>query len=180
MWVADVEKVHLYRRHQDITAQQMAQYKHRTSLFREELHRGNVSLKITNVKRADSNDYHCYVPMNGGYEGTTVHLYVDDLGTNPEMSAQSHVNASVNLTCTSAGWSHRTRPEILWLNSVGEVLQHIHISKHYVQGQHTFYIKAVATVLQTADDRYTCIVSYLGHKKEREFMVPGEYQTPTM
>lgn len=69
------KEVHLYRDHSDDYALQNPSYTGRTSLFHEELKNGNVSLKLTNVKRSDAGNYTCYIPTSG-HQKTTIELYV--------------------------------------------------------------------------------------------------------
>uniref|UniRef100_A0A7N6BKH5 Ig-like domain-containing protein n=1 Tax=Anabas testudineus TaxID=64144 RepID=A0A7N6BKH5_ANATE len=48
--------------HRDDPDSQHKKFKHRTSLFHDELHKGNISLKLTNVSETDAGNYTCYVP----------------------------------------------------------------------------------------------------------------------
>ncbi|XP_047454270.1 myelin-oligodendrocyte glycoprotein-like [Mugil cephalus] len=53
--------VHFYRSLDDSVVSQHEQFKGRTSLFRDEMIHGNISLKLTNVTTNDAGDYTCYV-----------------------------------------------------------------------------------------------------------------------
>ncbi|KAL0970760.1 hypothetical protein UPYG_G00246990 [Umbra pygmaea] len=55
------KEVHFYRNIRDENADQNTNYKERTSLFRDDLENGNVSLKLTRVKLADTGNYTCSV-----------------------------------------------------------------------------------------------------------------------
>ena len=61
-WRRDQTIVHVYRNRDDDPAHQDESFRGRTSLFREEMIRGNISLKLTNVTEQDAGEYMCFVP----------------------------------------------------------------------------------------------------------------------
>ncbi|KAG7999688.1 Butyrophilin subfamily 2 member A1 [Nibea albiflora] len=56
------KKVHAYRGKQDHPHDQMDQYRGRTTLNREDLSRGVLTLLISSVQTSDSGPYRCFVP----------------------------------------------------------------------------------------------------------------------
>ncbi|KAG8005915.1 Butyrophilin subfamily 3 member A3, partial [Nibea albiflora] len=61
-WKCNRTIVHLYRSGADDVHTQDKNFKNRTSLFHEEMSRGNISLKLTNVTELDAGNYSCCVP----------------------------------------------------------------------------------------------------------------------
>ncbi|XP_023202756.1 CD276 antigen-like isoform X2 [Xiphophorus maculatus] len=61
-WTVNNSKVHIYRSHRDDPSIQDERFKNRTSLFKEELVHGNISLILTNVTKEDAGNYFCFVP----------------------------------------------------------------------------------------------------------------------
>uniref|UniRef100_A0A8P4KPY0 Ig-like domain-containing protein n=1 Tax=Dicentrarchus labrax TaxID=13489 RepID=A0A8P4KPY0_DICLA len=61
-WKRNDQLVHLFQSKEDYLINQDKHFKHRTSLFHEEMIRGNVSLKLTNVTELDAGSYTCSVP----------------------------------------------------------------------------------------------------------------------
>ncbi|KAE8279460.1 CD276 antigen-like protein Precursor [Larimichthys crocea] len=61
-WRQDEKQVHRYRSGKDYLALQDENFKDRTSLFHEEMSRGNISLKLTKVTERDAGNYTCFVP----------------------------------------------------------------------------------------------------------------------
>lgn len=57
-----VEYVHVYRDVQELLDMKAPSYHGRTTLSDEGLRRGDMSLGISNVTRADSGRYRCYLP----------------------------------------------------------------------------------------------------------------------
>uniref|UniRef100_A0AAR2J061 B30.2/SPRY domain-containing protein n=1 Tax=Pygocentrus nattereri TaxID=42514 RepID=A0AAR2J061_PYGNA len=53
--------VHLYTDHEDISKEQAVSYKGRTALFKEELLKGNTSLKLSDIQIYDEGTYKCLV-----------------------------------------------------------------------------------------------------------------------
>ncbi|XP_036967471.1 butyrophilin-like protein 8 isoform X2 [Acanthopagrus latus] len=61
-WRRDQTIVHVYRNNDDDPALQDKRFRGRTSLFQDEMTRGIISLKLTNVTEQDAGEYMCFVP----------------------------------------------------------------------------------------------------------------------
>ncbi|KAL7853084.1 hypothetical protein SRHO_G00188690 [Serrasalmus rhombeus] len=70
--------VHLYVDYEDRNQRQMESYRGRTSLFKEELKKGNTSLKLSAVQPSDEGVYQCYVRY--GNLDDDVNIYVEVKG----------------------------------------------------------------------------------------------------
>nr|XP_023996736.1 butyrophilin-like protein 10 [Salvelinus alpinus] len=71
------EIVHLYRDGRDSYVDQFPSYRRRTSMFHEELKKGNISLKLTRVTVSDTGRYRCFIPtLTSEVKETTVQLIV--------------------------------------------------------------------------------------------------------
>ncbi|NXJ11729.1 HHLA2 protein, partial [Odontophorus gujanensis] len=71
-WKKENENVYSYYEQKDQLEDQHPNYRNRTHLFHENIHRGNASLKLSNVALTDEGHYHCYV----GTEETRTEVYV--------------------------------------------------------------------------------------------------------
>uniref|UniRef100_A0A3Q1GIK6 Ig-like domain-containing protein n=1 Tax=Acanthochromis polyacanthus TaxID=80966 RepID=A0A3Q1GIK6_9TELE len=58
--------VHFYNDNQDQLGYQNQTYRNRTSLFKEQISRGNASLQLTGVKVQDEGRYECFISTNNG------------------------------------------------------------------------------------------------------------------
>ncbi|XP_038588143.1 uncharacterized protein LOC119912936 [Micropterus salmoides] len=61
-WKCNKSIVHVYRSMKDYLDNQDQKFKGRTSFFDDEMTRGNISLKLTNVTEQDAGNYSCFVP----------------------------------------------------------------------------------------------------------------------
>lgn len=61
-WKHSNQIVHTYQYGKDYLTNQDTNFKNRTSLFHDEMTRGNLSLKLTNVTEQDEGNYTCFVP----------------------------------------------------------------------------------------------------------------------
>ncbi|KAL7846200.1 hypothetical protein AOLI_G00243920 [Acnodon oligacanthus] len=71
--------VHLYKYHKDTNDKQMKSYRGRTALFKEELQKGNTSLKLSKVQPTDQGVYQCYIESESWYDDIVVHVEVKKL-----------------------------------------------------------------------------------------------------
>ncbi|XP_076019228.1 hemicentin-1-like isoform X4 [Genypterus blacodes] len=109
------EVIHIWRNGLELLGHQNPAYRGRTSLFRENLKHGNVSLKLSNVKLSDGGTYMCIVSMHGRcYFELTV-----GSASSPVIKI-SKSNDAVMLECESAGWY--PEPEVLWLDAEGNIV----------------------------------------------------------
>ncbi|KAF5886199.1 butyrophilin subfamily 1 member A1-like isoform X1, partial [Clarias magur] len=69
--------VHLYRDHEDRYEDQAQSYRGRTSLFKEELQKGNASLKLSPVRVSDEGKYKCLIEDKSWYDDIIVHIMVE-------------------------------------------------------------------------------------------------------
>ncbi|XP_066529657.1 uncharacterized protein [Hoplias malabaricus] len=79
----DDRLVHLYEDQRDIYGQQKESYRRRTALFKEELKKGNTSLKLSAVESSDEGDYQCFIQdkSTSWYDDITLHVKVIGLFT---------------------------------------------------------------------------------------------------
>ncbi|KAI4891961.1 hypothetical protein NFI96_031867 [Prochilodus magdalenae] len=71
--------VHLYEDREDRNEKQLKSYRGRTSLFKEELKKGNTSLKLSAVQPSDRGDYKCFVQdkSTSWYDDIELHVAVN-------------------------------------------------------------------------------------------------------
>lgn len=69
--------VHLYENHEDRNEKQAQSYKGRTSLFKEQLQRGDASLKLSALQVTDEGEYKCFIEDKSGFDDTTVQIIVE-------------------------------------------------------------------------------------------------------
>ncbi|XP_076153742.1 myelin-oligodendrocyte glycoprotein-like [Alosa pseudoharengus] len=67
--------VHLYKDHTDINTKQMPSYRDRTSLFKEELSKGNASLHLKQLRVADTGHFKCLI-LSKDYDDISIQLTV--------------------------------------------------------------------------------------------------------
>lgn len=74
-----VEYVLVYRDRNEVPDMKIQSYVRRTTLFKEELKHGNISLKIMNVTLEDEGRYKCYIPkLNSQVKDSIVCLVVGE------------------------------------------------------------------------------------------------------
>ncbi|KAK3567702.1 hypothetical protein QTP86_021625, partial [Hemibagrus guttatus] len=73
---AEDSLVHLYKDQKDNTEKQAQSYRGRTSLFKEELQKGNASLKLSALRFSDEGEYKCLVEDKSWYDDITVNVTV--------------------------------------------------------------------------------------------------------
>nr|XP_055050908.1 butyrophilin-like protein 2 [Misgurnus anguillicaudatus] len=98
----DLKVVHLYEKHKDKNTNQLQSYRGRTELFRDELQKGNTSLKLSRVQISDEGLYTCFIQSKTWYDDITVDLKVkgqfDVVG--PAAHLLARVGEDVILPCS--------------------------------------------------------------------------------
>ncbi|KAI4885847.1 hypothetical protein NFI96_032715 [Prochilodus magdalenae] len=72
----DNKLVHLYEENKDSNVEQMESYKGRTALFKEELKKGNASLKLSALRLSDEGAYKCLIKTETWYDDVTIYVKV--------------------------------------------------------------------------------------------------------
>ncbi|XP_019901998.3 butyrophilin subfamily 1 member A1-like [Esox lucius] len=174
------ERVYLYQNGRIILEDQIPSYRGRTSLFKEELWRGNTSLKLTRVQGTDEGQYKCFIKSQNWYDDVTIQVLVKAVGSRPVVSIEGHRDGGMGLVCQSEGW--HPEPDLVWLDSKGVSLSagppetHRDIKGFYTVKQHVI-------VQETDTNLFTCRVLQRRIKEEveTEVHIPSElfdYTTP--
>ncbi|XP_049338754.1 uncharacterized protein LOC103043250 [Astyanax mexicanus] len=161
--------VHLYENHRDINEKQDQFYRGRTALFREELQKGNTSLRLSDVRVSDEGAYKCLIKDKSWYDDITVQVTVEVLGTEPVVTMESYDNSGgISLVCESRGWN--PEPEVLWLNREGVNLTAEDTETH--RDTEGFRVRSRITVYNS--DRIHCRLQQRHHLREAEIIITSE------
>ncbi|XP_047423848.1 myelin-oligodendrocyte glycoprotein-like isoform X2 [Mugil cephalus] len=80
-WIKRTEehpRVHSFSKNQDQLENQDQDFRGRTSLFKDQISRGNASLLLTGVKSEDWGQYQCYTRTTSGSERSIINVKVKD------------------------------------------------------------------------------------------------------
>ncbi|XP_045072941.1 butyrophilin subfamily 2 member A1-like [Coregonus clupeaformis] len=167
------ERVYRYQNHRIIQEDQIPSYRERTSLFKEDLWRGNASLKLTRVQGTDEGTYKCFIKALSWYDDLTIQVRVKAIGSKPVVSIEGHREGGMGLLCESEGW--HPEPELVWLDSKG-----VHLSAGPPETHRDFKgfytVKQHVIVQETDANHFTCRVQQrrINEKKETMVHVPNE------
>ncbi|XP_042073135.1 butyrophilin subfamily 2 member A2, partial [Haplochromis burtoni] len=168
--------VHVWRSGQDLVNTRNPSYRGRSSLFINELKRGNISLKLSKVKLSDEGTYECSIPLME--KKSFVKLVVaSDAATSPviSLSGIDKNRGGVVIQCESAGWY--PEPELLWLDGEGNLLSAG--PTETLRGPDDLYtVSSRVTVEKRHSNNITCRVQQRNTNQSREthIHVPGKYE----
>ncbi|KAJ7987462.1 hypothetical protein DPEC_G00326750 [Dallia pectoralis] len=165
--------VYRYQNGKNILEDQIPSYRERTSLFKEELWRGNTSLKLTRVQGSDEGHYECLIQSESWYEEIKMQVFVKAVGSRPVVSIEGHREGGMGLVCQSEGW--HPEPDLVWLDSKGVSLSAGPPKTHRdIKGLYT--VKQHVIVQETDTNLFTCRVSQsrIKEKVETEVYIPSE------
>ncbi|XP_053351088.1 butyrophilin subfamily 1 member A1-like [Clarias gariepinus] len=165
-------EVHLYKDHGDRNENQAPFYRGRTSLFKEELQKGNASLKLLDVRISDEGEYKCLIEDKSWSDDITIRVIVEAQGSHPVITIESYDNSGgVNLVCESRGW--KPAPEVLWLNKEGDPLPAEETQIH--RDTEGFSVKRRITVHDYSDsNRFYCRLQQKHHMMETEIIIKSK------
>ncbi|XP_067380072.1 butyrophilin subfamily 3 member A2-like isoform X2 [Channa argus] len=165
--------VYVWYAGQDYVNMKNPSYKGRTSLFTDELKRGNISLKLSNVTPADEGKYRCYIPDRN--EESVIELVVGAVSSpGISLTGLDKCISGVVLQCESEGWY--PEPEVLWLDSEGNVLSAG--PTETVRGPDDLYtVSSRVTVDKRHGHRFTCRVqqNIINQTRETHIDVPDDF-----
>ncbi|XP_029111836.1 butyrophilin subfamily 3 member A2-like isoform X5 [Scleropages formosus] len=165
--------VHLYREHQDQHESQIPNYRGRTSLFSEELKKGNASLKLTGVRTSDFGEYECFVQAPYWYDDRSIDVIIKAVGTQPVISIEGYKEGGISLVCESKGWF--PQPQVVWMDSEGHNLT-AGPTETQRDSRDLFTVRRRAIVLEGNSNSFTCriIQQLVNEIKEVSTNIPGE------
>ncbi|XP_073712795.1 butyrophilin subfamily 1 member A1-like [Misgurnus anguillicaudatus] len=162
--------VHLYEDHEDKNTNQLQSYRERTELFKDELQKGNTSLKLSRVQISDEGLYKCFIQSKTWYDDITVNLRVEAAGSPPLITVDElDVFGGLRLQCESKGWY--PEPELVWLDSEGVTLTSENTDKQ--KETDGFRVKQMITVYNR-DSKYHCRVKLTKLILETEIIISSK------
>ncbi|KAK1154818.1 butyrophilin-like protein 2 [Acipenser oxyrinchus oxyrinchus] len=125
-WFRDAfeNPVHLYNFQENLLETQDRAYQDRTALSPPALERGDISLRLRNLRPSDRGIYTCYAHDGSQYEEGQTEVIVAALGTQPSISMDSTQGEQTRLVCRSEG-SKTPKPD--WESK-------LHISSDFFPG----------------------------------------------
>ncbi|XP_074873224.1 butyrophilin subfamily 2 member A1-like isoform X2 [Carettochelys insculpta] len=149
------EVVHLYREGSDQADQQIAPYRGRTELLKDDIAHGSVSLKINNITPSDEGLYGCFFQSPTFYEEAILQLEVAGLGSSPRLSVNGYQAGGIHVVCESAGWY--PEPRVLWRDVRGQRLAPVteEVSR---QADGLFATHSAAIVTDASNQNLSCSV----------------------
>ncbi|XP_030635139.1 butyrophilin subfamily 1 member A1-like [Chanos chanos] len=150
---------------------QIQSYRGRTSLFKEELQKGNASLKLSRVKTTDEGEYKCVVRSENWIDDIAFSVSVAAVGTYPVISMEGYsTDGGLHLLCEIKGWN--PEPEVLWLNSDGKLLPAE--DTETLRDTESFHVKKRVTVQDSDTNRFYCRVILRDHMKETGIVISSQ------
>ncbi|XP_058250580.1 butyrophilin subfamily 1 member A1-like [Hemibagrus wyckioides] len=158
-----------YRSHEDQNENQAQAYKGRTSLFKEELQKGNASLKLSALQVSDAGKYVCHIEDKSWIHEVPVYVTVAVLGSHPVITVESYDNSGgINLVCDSRGWN--PEPQVQWLDREGVILTAEDTQIH--RDTEGFSLKSHITVFDYSDsNRFYCRLQQKHHMIETHIII---------
>ncbi|XP_051899697.1 butyrophilin subfamily 3 member A2-like [Pristis pectinata] len=147
--------VHVSEHGQDDPFTQHQDYRARTELFKDEMTKGNISLRIKNVRRFDEGRYTCLVEDRTDSKHSTVELQVLGLGSEPRIQMKGYQGYEIQLVCKSSGWY--PEPEILWFGEDGHVLEQAE-TRSYKDSEGLINVESSVGVTRQSTNRFKCLV----------------------
>ncbi|XP_035981037.1 LOW QUALITY PROTEIN: CD276 antigen [Fundulus heteroclitus] len=164
--------VHSYYKDQDQLQHQVENFKNRTSLFQDQISRGNASLLLRRVKVQDEGKYKCYTSTTGGYEQSFVNVKIE------APVSKVIINQEKNrIICRSEGIY--PKPELTWSTEHPSNTTALNITTSVQQTEEKLY--SISSSLVVSDDdpylTYSCTVSTQRSKKTAAIRKPRDLET---
>ncbi|XP_078272304.1 butyrophilin subfamily 1 member A1-like [Rhinoraja longicauda] len=147
----------VYRHGQSDALAQHQDYRARAQLFKDELAKGNISLRIMNVRGLDEGEYTCSVTDRTGYEASPAQLRVQGLGSKPRIQLLGYQGDGIQLVCKSGGWY--PGPEMVWIGVDGQVLPQAE-TRYHEDTEGLINVESQVTVTRQSTNKFKCVVHY--------------------
>ncbi|KAG7231241.1 hypothetical protein INR49_012072 [Caranx melampygus] len=143
--------VHSYYHNQDQLTYQGQSFRGRTSLFKDQISRGNASLQLTGVKVQDQGRYKCFTSTMSGYKESFINLNVDAPVVKVDFQQVGN-----NITCSSE--RIYPEPQLTWSTSPPSNVAFKNQTKVQETEQLLYNISG-SLILSDTDLIYSCTIS---------------------
>ncbi|XP_051796388.1 V-set domain-containing T-cell activation inhibitor 1-like [Acanthochromis polyacanthus] len=155
-WIHMTEEnhiVHMYHNNQDQLEDQHQIFRNRTSLFKDQISRGNASLQLTGVKVQDEGKFECFISTNNGNKESVINLKV--YAPVHEVNIQQVEN---RMSCSSEGIY--PQPELTWSTTPPSNIS-LHNTTTVQQNEEQLYSISSSLILSHShpDLVYSCTVT---------------------
>uniref|UniRef100_A0A3Q3GQZ5 Golgin subfamily A member 6-like protein 22 n=1 Tax=Labrus bergylta TaxID=56723 RepID=A0A3Q3GQZ5_9LABR len=160
----------VWRHGQELETIKHPSFSGRTSVFIDELEKGNISLKLSKVKVSDEGGYKCFLPTLS--KTSTVQLVVGSVSSPVVQMIKN--NNGVLLECESADWY--PEPEMFWLDGEGNLLSAE--PTETVRGPDGLYtVSSRVTVEKRHGRKFTCRVTQrkINQTREKHLTIPDHF-----
>ncbi|XP_051899820.1 butyrophilin subfamily 1 member A1-like isoform X2 [Pristis pectinata] len=158
--------IHMFRSGKDVTSSQDPDYRGRTELFKNQMDKGNASLRIKNIRVPDEGKYICSVDNGIDFEETPIILNVGGLGYEHWIYVGGYKKNEVQLVCESNGWY--PEPLIHWMSGDKKNLTSKSEINYNRDSKGLVNARSKVFVSKDSINRFRCILQNQVLKKEQE------------
>ncbi|GAB1288748.1 Selection and upkeep of intraepithelial T-cells protein 5 [Apodemus speciosus] len=167
------EPIYLYRNGKDLLGETISKYVERTELLKDDIGKGQVTLRIFNVTATDDGSYHCFFKDDKFYEEHITVVKVIATSSDIQILMHAPNTKGVMLECHSGGWF--PKPHIEWRDSKGEFIPAT--SKSHSQDENKIFTMKMSLLIEDNSHwNVTCYIQNLvTHQEESiSIVLPGE------
>lgn len=148
--------VHMYKNGMEDLTHQPPEYRDRTELFLNQIGKGNLSLRLRNVRVSDKGIYKCFVAFATKHDEVKVNLNVAGVGQQPWIGMESYTSSGVRLGCRSERWF--PQPPVRWVNREGQDVTAQPQTEYTVDPDGLVVVQSFIEVTQQSRNEYTCLM----------------------
>ncbi|XP_067865494.1 butyrophilin subfamily 1 member A1-like [Heterodontus francisci] len=167
--------VHLYTGGQDRPDVQDKAYEGRTELFKDELPRGNASLKLKKIKASDEGRYTCFIDSGTYRDEAVMNLKVEGFGHRPWVHLEENNKEGLRVVCKSDGWY--PEPEIWWEDGNGQVLTTQSETEFIKDSRGLIAVQSHIDITSDSVNKFSCFMQsqVLSKKREAHLQISDEF-----
>ncbi|XP_059495460.1 butyrophilin subfamily 1 member A1-like [Stegostoma tigrinum] len=166
-------QVHLYTGGQDRPDVQDKGYQGRTELFKDELPRGNASLKLKKIEVSDEGIYTCFIKSKTHHDQAVIALKVAEFGQRPWVDVEEN-NKGLCVVCRSDGWY--PEPLIQWVDGKGDAT--VQSETEFIQDPTGLItVQSRINVQSDSVNKFSCFIEnqLLSKRREAHLQISDEF-----